>query len=181
VWEARKKHTPLHLAAMKGHADVVSILLKYGADPVAKTKRGETPFDLASKNESVLNALRAFLDQQQQKPSHGTINEAEEEHEVPKEEESAALEGDHVAPTESSEQMNEPIEPTTTTTNKRSAPVSNTEDKEDDEEGVNEEHDEEDISSENKKQKTALKKNKGKKGKKSMALSLSHLENDDPF
>ena len=66
VWEARKKQTPLHLAASKGHASCVTSLLRGGADPVATTKKGETPFDLGSHHPEVGRALRDHLDQQQQ-------------------------------------------------------------------------------------------------------------------
>jgi len=66
VWEARKKQTPLHLAALKGHASCVTSLLRGGADPVATTKKGETPFDLGSHHPEVGRALRDHLDQQQQ-------------------------------------------------------------------------------------------------------------------
>jgi hypothetical protein len=65
VWEARKKHTPLHLAALKGHAGCVASLLRGGADPVAQTKKGETPFDLGAHHPAVSQALRDHLDQQQ--------------------------------------------------------------------------------------------------------------------
>jgi len=40
--------TALHLGVLFGHVQVVEVLLKRGADPYAQTKKGETPFQLAS-------------------------------------------------------------------------------------------------------------------------------------
>ena len=40
--------TALHLGVLFGHVQVVEVLLKRGADPHARTKKGETPFQLAS-------------------------------------------------------------------------------------------------------------------------------------
>ena len=39
--------TPLHMAAMCGHASVCTTLLALGADPAAKTKYGRTALDFA--------------------------------------------------------------------------------------------------------------------------------------
>jgi ankyrin repeat protein len=39
--------TPLHKAALRGHVDVVKLLLVYGADPTVEDKVGKTPLDLA--------------------------------------------------------------------------------------------------------------------------------------
>jgi len=61
VWEARKKATPMHLAAQKGHAGLVTLLLRHGADPLAKTKQDQTPFDLGRAHEAVAQALSAHL------------------------------------------------------------------------------------------------------------------------
>jgi hypothetical protein len=65
VWEARKKNTPLHLAALKGNDACVTALLRAGADPLAKTKKGETPFDLGHLHAAVGSALRAHLEELQ--------------------------------------------------------------------------------------------------------------------
>ena len=39
-------HTPLHIAARKGHAAALAALLEAGADPDARDEDGSTPFDL---------------------------------------------------------------------------------------------------------------------------------------
>jgi ankyrin repeat protein len=38
----------LHVATMHGHADVVDLLVRYGADPEARTRRQQTPLHLAA-------------------------------------------------------------------------------------------------------------------------------------
>ena len=38
---------PLHLAAYGGNAEVVRLLLDYGANAAAEDKRGKTPFQVA--------------------------------------------------------------------------------------------------------------------------------------
>lgn len=43
----RKGDTPLHEAAKRGFADIVSTLLKTGADPDARNNQGDSPSDLA--------------------------------------------------------------------------------------------------------------------------------------
>jgi len=40
-------HTPLHEAALRGHKEVVVLLLSQGADPKATNPRGHTPLDFA--------------------------------------------------------------------------------------------------------------------------------------
>lgn len=45
---ARDRKTSLHLAASKGHAAIVEALVAAGADVNARTRHGETPFDLAA-------------------------------------------------------------------------------------------------------------------------------------
>ena len=42
-----KQATPLHLASGKGHAEVVELLLKQGADVMARDEKGMTPLDVA--------------------------------------------------------------------------------------------------------------------------------------
>ena len=85
VWEVRKKHTPLHLAALKGQAEIVRILLQSGANPLAKTKQGKTPFDLVlpskdqkaapeENSEAVREALRAHLDEMQRATNSTSAN-----------------------------------------------------------------------------------------------------------
>ncbi|OHT09067.1 hypothetical protein TRFO_04641 [Tritrichomonas foetus] len=43
----RNKNTPLHLAINTGNLEIVSTLLKYGADPLIKNSKNDTPFHLA--------------------------------------------------------------------------------------------------------------------------------------
>lgn len=43
--------TPLHWAAKRGHKSLVELLLKEGAEKNCKTKKGETPYALASKDD----------------------------------------------------------------------------------------------------------------------------------
>ena len=40
--------TPLHIAALHGHADAVRLLVRRGADPSARTEAGETPVEVAA-------------------------------------------------------------------------------------------------------------------------------------
>jgi len=42
--------TPLHRAAMRGHREVVELLLEANADPQAVTAAGSTPLELATRN-----------------------------------------------------------------------------------------------------------------------------------
>eukprot|EP00243_Klebsormidium_subtile_P013657 TRINITY_DN9157_c0_g2_i1.p1 TRINITY_DN9157_c0_g2~~TRINITY_DN9157_c0_g2_i1.p1 ORF type:complete len:212 (-),score=51.28 TRINITY_DN9157_c0_g2_i1:90-665(-) len=49
--------TPLHFAAAGGHAEMVTVLIRKGADTAATNKQGQTPLDLA-KDEAVAEALR---------------------------------------------------------------------------------------------------------------------------
>ena len=71
IWLAAKLgnasggHTPLHLAAMNGHAEDVTALLKHRADPNAQNKDGSTPLHLAAMNghaEAVTALLNAGAD-----------------------------------------------------------------------------------------------------------------------
>ncbi|MEX0762123.1 MAG: ankyrin repeat domain-containing protein [Dehalococcoidia bacterium] len=41
-------YTPLHLAAARGDLELVSLLVRRGADPTAKTDKGETAADIAA-------------------------------------------------------------------------------------------------------------------------------------
>jgi ankyrin repeat protein len=52
--------TPLHWAALRGHAAVIRYLLAQGADPGARNKDGETPLDVAerAKRADAAQALR---------------------------------------------------------------------------------------------------------------------------
>jgi ankyrin repeat protein len=51
--------TPLHQAASRGVASIVSVLLEHGADPGAKDDNGQTPHDVAreKKRTSVVKLL----------------------------------------------------------------------------------------------------------------------------
>ena len=53
--------TPLHDAAFKGHAAVVSALLAAGADPNARNSNGFTPLRVAATlgHAAIVSALRA--------------------------------------------------------------------------------------------------------------------------
>ena len=52
--------TPLHYAAENGDAEIVKILLKYGADVNAKNEHGFTPLDVATGAEVrwILNSFK---------------------------------------------------------------------------------------------------------------------------
>ncbi|KAI9358124.1 ankyrin repeat-containing domain protein [Pilaira anomala] len=50
--------TALHWAAHRGHVNVITALLKNGADPLIKTKKGQTALDLAANNEEAVSILR---------------------------------------------------------------------------------------------------------------------------
>ncbi len=41
-------YTPLHYAAYHGHLEIVRFLLKGGADPKLRDKKGQTPLALAT-------------------------------------------------------------------------------------------------------------------------------------
>lgn len=45
------KQTPLHWAVEEEHPNLVSLLLKHGADPIAESKCGETPISIAQELE----------------------------------------------------------------------------------------------------------------------------------
>ena len=58
VWATdASRSTALHIAAQRGNAPVIAVLLKAGADPRAKDIRGDTPIDLA-RNSEIRNLLR---------------------------------------------------------------------------------------------------------------------------
>lgn len=52
--------TPVHDAALRGHKDIVELLLAEGADANARDNSGQTPADEASRrgHEEVVNLLR---------------------------------------------------------------------------------------------------------------------------
>ena len=58
----KNKRTALHLAAAKNNLEIVQYLINHGADPLALTKSGETPSDLAV-NTAVIDAIVAKCQQ----------------------------------------------------------------------------------------------------------------------
>jgi hypothetical protein len=54
--------TALHVAVIRGHAEVVQILLERGADPTVQDKDGQTPFHFASLKGDV-EVIRMILEQ----------------------------------------------------------------------------------------------------------------------
>ncbi len=58
-------NTPLHAAARENLADLVQLLLLYGAHPLVRNKRGELPQEL-TQNETCLALLRAATEKLQQ-------------------------------------------------------------------------------------------------------------------
>jgi catechol 2,3-dioxygenase-like lactoylglutathione lyase family enzyme len=54
-------HTPLHEAALRGHAEMVTLLREHGADPDARTDAGKTPIELARErgHDEVVHLLTA--------------------------------------------------------------------------------------------------------------------------
>ncbi|KAI8646324.1 hypothetical protein BD408DRAFT_440284 [Parasitella parasitica] len=51
--------TALHWAAHRGHEHVITTLLRSGADPLIKTKKGQTALDLAVNHDAAADVLRA--------------------------------------------------------------------------------------------------------------------------
>ncbi|KAG1226363.1 hypothetical protein G6F35_002952 [Rhizopus arrhizus] len=54
--------TALHWAAHRGHEHVITALLRSGADPLIKTHKGQTAFDLAIKHEACAALLTKAID-----------------------------------------------------------------------------------------------------------------------
>merc|ERR1711924_70712 len=67
--------SPLHIASMRGHDAVASLLLAHKADPNATTNRGETPVHLASRNGhvGVVKLLIAHGASSTQTDKHGML------------------------------------------------------------------------------------------------------------
>lgn len=58
-WRAKTTcRTALHWAAHRGNANIVSTLLRSGADPTLKTNKGQTALDLGAKHEEVVDILK---------------------------------------------------------------------------------------------------------------------------
>lgn len=55
-------HTPLHLAAAKGQAAVITLLLNAGAQVNIRNKPGATPLRLAASNESEMRDKTQFIE-----------------------------------------------------------------------------------------------------------------------
>jgi len=53
-------HTPLHLAAFTGHADVARLLLEHGADPRIADNKGHIPLDYA-KDSTIRSLLESAM------------------------------------------------------------------------------------------------------------------------
>ncbi|RDW78866.1 uncharacterized protein DSM5745_05718 [Aspergillus mulundensis] len=58
-WEG---YSPLHAAVANRHPEVVQVLLSRGADPVRHDYYGQTPFDLAAGDRSMLDGLAQWCD-----------------------------------------------------------------------------------------------------------------------
>ena len=58
----KDKQDPLHMAASAGHAEVVRLLLQWGADPKARDKKKKTPIELAKQfnHTEAVDILAAF-------------------------------------------------------------------------------------------------------------------------
>lgn len=56
-----RKRTALHWAAHRGHENVVTALLRSGADPLIKTQKGQTALDLAVNHDAAATVLRAAV------------------------------------------------------------------------------------------------------------------------
>lgn len=57
--KGKYKETPLHLAVLRRHTDMVKLLIKHGADVNAKDLRGKTPLDYAKVEEIKKILLKA--------------------------------------------------------------------------------------------------------------------------
>lgn len=51
----------MHWAAHRGHVNVITALLKSGADPLIKTNKGQTALDLAANHEEAVSILRSAV------------------------------------------------------------------------------------------------------------------------
>ena len=65
--EAFHDQTPLHYAVRGGHVDCVALLLRHGANPIARERSGHTPLELATdfyiqeRAEAVCRLLRGAI------------------------------------------------------------------------------------------------------------------------
>eukprot|EP00042_Codosiga_hollandica_P029977 m.169690 g.169690 ORF g.169690 m.169690 type:complete len:392 (-) comp53231_c0_seq3:53-1228(-) len=71
--EALRGYTPLHIAALMGHEQMVKLLLRAGADPVATTASGLTPLHIAQRIGTAEAATAALTGQRRPVPRPSSL------------------------------------------------------------------------------------------------------------